>query len=271
MSVVSEITRINSNIAAAYTQVSNKGGTLPTTQNSNNLADAIESISSGGIDWTQLGYEEEPFSLQEAVDYAKEIKRTWDASITNTYRKYFNNKELIYFPNVDMSNVTKADYMFQNCVKLEYFDEINPASNCNMNYMFNLGNYDITKLTGNKIHIKNNNNNSRVFYNIGILELNELILEIAPLRGDSIISAVNNLKIKKITDTQTSREQPILSNCTMNDDTIKVFLNYFKTLTSQPSSKKTLKALGFTSSNCNQAILLDEWQDLVEDGWTTGY
>ena len=48
MSIASEITRIKNNIASAYTSVSNKGGTLPETQNSNNLATAISSIPSGG-------------------------------------------------------------------------------------------------------------------------------------------------------------------------------------------------------------------------------
>ena len=47
MSVASEITRINNNIASAYTAVNNKGGTLPQTQNSANLATAINSISTG--------------------------------------------------------------------------------------------------------------------------------------------------------------------------------------------------------------------------------
>ena len=48
MSIASEITRINNNIASAYTAVNNKGGTLPATQNSANLATAIGSISAGG-------------------------------------------------------------------------------------------------------------------------------------------------------------------------------------------------------------------------------
>ena len=48
MSIASEISRINTNIASAYTAVSNKGGTLPQTQNSANLATAIDSITTGG-------------------------------------------------------------------------------------------------------------------------------------------------------------------------------------------------------------------------------
>lgn len=48
MSIASEITRINGNIASAYTAASNKGATLPATQNSANLATCIASISGGG-------------------------------------------------------------------------------------------------------------------------------------------------------------------------------------------------------------------------------
>ena len=48
MSIASEITRINNNIANAYTAINSKGGTLPQTQNSANLATAINSISGGG-------------------------------------------------------------------------------------------------------------------------------------------------------------------------------------------------------------------------------
>lgn len=48
MSIETEITRINNNIAAAYTAASGKGATLPETENSANLATCIGSISGGG-------------------------------------------------------------------------------------------------------------------------------------------------------------------------------------------------------------------------------
>lgn len=48
MSISSEITRINGNIADAYDAVDGKGGTLPSVQNSANLPAAIASIPSGG-------------------------------------------------------------------------------------------------------------------------------------------------------------------------------------------------------------------------------
>lgn len=47
MTIASEITRINNNIASAYTACNNKGATMPATQNSANLATTIGTISTG--------------------------------------------------------------------------------------------------------------------------------------------------------------------------------------------------------------------------------
>ena len=47
MSIRSEITRINNNIAAAYTAAENKGATMPATENSANLAQTVASIPTG--------------------------------------------------------------------------------------------------------------------------------------------------------------------------------------------------------------------------------
>lgn len=47
MSIASEISRINTNIANAYTACSSKSATMPTSQNSANLATTINSIPSG--------------------------------------------------------------------------------------------------------------------------------------------------------------------------------------------------------------------------------
>lgn len=48
MSIASEITRINTNIAAAYSSCSDKGAAMPQSRNSANLADTIDSIPQGG-------------------------------------------------------------------------------------------------------------------------------------------------------------------------------------------------------------------------------
>ena len=48
MTIASEITRINNNIANAYTICNSKGATIPVAKNSANLADCIDSIQTGG-------------------------------------------------------------------------------------------------------------------------------------------------------------------------------------------------------------------------------
>lgn len=48
MTIASEITKLNTNLTAAYTAVSGKGGTLPQAQNFDNLATCIGTITGGG-------------------------------------------------------------------------------------------------------------------------------------------------------------------------------------------------------------------------------
>lgn len=48
MSISTEITKLNTNLTASYTACSNKGATLPASQNFDNLATCIGSIPSGG-------------------------------------------------------------------------------------------------------------------------------------------------------------------------------------------------------------------------------
>ena len=48
MSITSEIERIKTNIANAYTELENKGATIPTEKNSNNLASTITTVTGGG-------------------------------------------------------------------------------------------------------------------------------------------------------------------------------------------------------------------------------
>ena len=45
MSVQSEINRLTANVAAAYSMAGQKGATMPSNQNSDNLASTIGSIS----------------------------------------------------------------------------------------------------------------------------------------------------------------------------------------------------------------------------------
>lgn len=55
MSIQSEINRLVSNITAAFTAIGNKGGTVPASQVSGNLASAINSIPEGVTVQTKSG------------------------------------------------------------------------------------------------------------------------------------------------------------------------------------------------------------------------
>ena len=47
MSIENELTKLQTNLSNSYTQVQNKGGTIPQIQNFDNLSTAISTITSG--------------------------------------------------------------------------------------------------------------------------------------------------------------------------------------------------------------------------------
>jgi len=76
MSIASEISRIQNNIASAYTACENKGATLPQTQNSANLANAISNIPASSA---SLNPTAEPNDV-EFIDYDGTIRYSYSAS-----------------------------------------------------------------------------------------------------------------------------------------------------------------------------------------------
>lgn len=85
MSIKTEIERIEANVAAAYTALSGKGGTLPSAQTSANLAGAINSIPSG-VD----------------ISASVTIRTTgWGSDSTAVYPKYYD---------IAVSGVTEKDW-----------------------------------------------------------------------------------------------------------------------------------------------------------------
>lgn len=84
--------------------------------------------SGNGLDFTELGYPSTPYYIQEAFDYAKEIKENWTTE-TNLHYKWQEDKKLVYFPAVDMSSVTNLSYAWYGCENLEYLPPLN-TRNC---------------------------------------------------------------------------------------------------------------------------------------------
>ena len=152
MTIASEITRINGNIAAAYTAAGNKGATMPVTQNSTNQATCIGTISGGG-------YSEFPsyqvsngvasrrsgvltgtefsgissvgdYGLQYAFYGCSDLTGTFDlSSLTSVGGSGLNNA--FYgcsgLTSVDLSSLTSVggsglQYAFRGCTKLTSVD-----------------------------------------------------------------------------------------------------------------------------------------------------
>ena len=128
MSIASEITRIKNNIASAYTECSNKGATIPTTQNSANLANCINSISGSGT---------YPIGITRGVDangvygypttnFAFALPSTATKITNTTLKGAFDGCTTI--TSVDMSSVTEIngtdslDNFCKDCTNLTSVD-----------------------------------------------------------------------------------------------------------------------------------------------------
>jgi hypothetical protein len=85
------------------------------------------SSSGNGLDFTELGYPSTPYYIQEAFDYAKEIKENFPED-TNLSYKWQEDKKLVYFPAVDMSSVNNLFEAWRGCENLEYLPALNTWS-----------------------------------------------------------------------------------------------------------------------------------------------
>ncbi len=88
----------------------------------------INEISTGGgsgLDWSEIGYSEQPQSLTDGFNYAKQIYDNWNMSDTI----YFNgDANLVYFPFVDTVFVTNLDNSFGYCSALQELPLINTSN-----------------------------------------------------------------------------------------------------------------------------------------------
>lgn len=82
--------------------------------------------STGGLDWSEIGYGERPKSLADGFNYAKQIYNSWNNNTTSI--NYVDDIKLVYFPLVDTSNVTNMASAFYNCKSLQTIPLIDTSS-----------------------------------------------------------------------------------------------------------------------------------------------
>ena len=111
-----ELAKLKETKASIAQSITAKGGTLSNPSDFSSYSVAIDNLpsSGGGLDFSVIGYDATPEPFKSGLEYAKQIKDTWDSSITSCYSKYENDKQLYFFPIVNVDNVTNMNYMFSN-------------------------------------------------------------------------------------------------------------------------------------------------------------
>lgn len=111
-----ELAKLKETKASIAQSITAKGGTLSNPSDFSSYSVAIDNLpsSGGGLDFSVIGYDATPEPFKSGIEYAKQIKDTWDSSITNCKSKYDGDSNLYFFPVVNTANVANMSYMFQN-------------------------------------------------------------------------------------------------------------------------------------------------------------
>ena len=152
MSVADQINRIKTNIANTYTAAQAKGATMPQTQNSDNLATCIQSITTGGGGGgTQFGLVIS--DVLGTVDDTGAVSRTTisnalDFSGITSFTDYalsgkfmnsgFSPSQDVEFPNLASIGDFGMNYAFWGCTGITSvsFPALTSIGNSGMNYAF---------------------------------------------------------------------------------------------------------------------------------------
>ena len=135
MSVADQINRIKTNIASTYTAAQAKGATMPQTQNSDNLAACVQSITTGGGGGgTQFGLTAE--QMLGTVDGDGNLTYPTLPSITFTglksipargfyykfYKRNFETGATVSFADLTNVDINGMDNCFSSCTSLTSVD-----------------------------------------------------------------------------------------------------------------------------------------------------
>lgn len=143
MSIASEIIRIKNNIESAYSAAQAKGATMPTSKNSENLANTINSIECGSSD-TSIQYIpreiDETNTLRCPPKPYNHIISCADVGDSALYYAFYKSTFIssISFPNLTkITGSNGMSYCFSNCTTLKSasFDKLETI-HCGMRYTF---------------------------------------------------------------------------------------------------------------------------------------
>lgn len=209
----------------------------------------IENLpSGGGLDWSAIGYSEEPQTIEDGYDYAVEIKNNWDATQTDLREKFSNDYNLVFMPLVDTSLATSMYNMFSICCSLISFPLLNTSNVTTTSSMF-LYCYALKSIP--QIDTQN------------VVDMQAMFRYCYSLKD---VPKLNTSKVKYMNN--------MFQDCrSLTDTSLDNILQMCIGTTSAYTRAKTLALLGFDSTNypASRIQALPHYQDFLNAGWTIGY
>ena len=262
MSIVSEINRINTNIANAYSKCNEKGATMPQTQNSSNLASTINSISSGT---PNLQSKSETITTNTTTTIQADSGYDGLSSvevITNVSGGGGIDWSAIGYNSTPQAIVNGYNYAKQ------IYDNWDGTQTSLYNAYSN--NYELIIFplvdTSNITTLRGCFKNCPSL--IVLPQLNTSKVEIFREAFGSC-SALQELPLFD-TSSATNLQNMVGSTLRLNDTSLD---NILKMCINSKETNKTLTRLGFNSSyySASRIQALPSYQDFIDAGWTIGY
>ena len=209
MSVASEINRIKTNISNAYTELKNKNATIPSVENSDNLASSIASITTGG------GTIEKGIIINkcDSNGYATDVSVIGITSLPyfsfgsyNTTDNNFLTKNLTNV-NLPESLITISDNAFYNCANLVITNLPESITSIGTSAFYGCTNLALTSLPSGITSIKVN-----TFYNCTKLALTSLPEGLTSI-GSFAFQGCSNLINLKLPESLTTIDYYAFNSC----------------------------------------------------------
>ena len=221
-----------------------KKGTQATIQASDFDTEIENLPSGGGLDWSAIGYSEEPQSIIDGYNYAVEIKNNWDDTLS-TYERFKSDLKIQIMPLVSLGNNSSCQAMFRGATSLFSVSLLNTSSITNIRDMFN-GCHALETIP--LFNTENVTNMTSTFSNCYCLQK-------VPILNTSKVTSLNGMfsYCRLLTDESL-------------DNILQMCINSLET-------NKTLARLGFVSTDypASRIHALPHYQDFIDAGWTIGY
>lgn len=167
MAVSNELNTLKANISSAYTMIQNKGGTVPTNKNTQNLSNAINTIPSGGSVDDYFG----SISAKESNEatlfyYMTKIPDLQGAP--NSLQELFSGAQSVTeIGNINTNKVRNFSKTFYNCRSLKSLKQYNTSLGKDFSYCCY---YCQALTTIPELNFNDANSINRIFYSCSSLK-----------------------------------------------------------------------------------------------------